>query len=277
MGLIDFFRNDRILICASTAVSWCLLSGCGLGGKKNNNGSNGAGGAIVTACVLSDGQTNTLLGRWSSTPIKVSIHGGGEFNASDIAAVQAAGATWNSFFSASKGLSVFDMGPGGSGYTSTSVQNSPACGSGTIADGTVIYKRPSSWTKSTAAVAVTTTCYTPANNGGLATIYNAIMELNYVNFFTAASGHFPDLQSIVTHELGHLMGLDHSCGPLNRPNQSKSYMACPDYNADPNNPLISTMMFPQVFFDQTGAGEVKRALTENDEGRANCLYGAGAN
>ena len=170
---------------------------------------------------------------------------------------------------------MFDMGPAGAGNISSNAQSTPTCGGGTLADGTVLYKRFSSWTHNAAAIAITTTCFTPANNGGLATIFNAIMEFNYVNFYIPSAGRFPDMQSIAVHELGHLLGLDHTCGPLGRPNQNLPFTACPDPNVDPSNPVIATVMYPQVFFDQNGAGQVKQALTADDEGRANCAYTPG--
>lgn len=245
-----------------------LTTACAVQGSKKKK--EGDGTPVVTECVLPTEQANTLQGKWAAAPIKLSFYAGA-FDASEVDTIQKGGQTWNDFFTKSKGLSIFDMGPPSTGYLSTNNQNTPSCSSSTLSEGTVIYKRASSWTKSASAIAVTTTCYTP-NNDGLATIFNAILEFNYVNFFVSTAQRKPDLQSIAVHELGHLMGLDHSCGPLGRPNQNKANVVCPDFNVDPANPLLETVMFPQVFFDPSGEGEVKQNLHANDQGRANCLY-----
>jgi len=227
-------------------------------------------------------QVHSVQGYWEKPPIKISFKNG-DWNASEIGAIQAGAKTWNTFFGASKGFAIFDQGPDGTGNTSNSNQAGPTCSGGTLGDGAVIYRRASGWTKSKSAIAVTTTCYrnnTGGNSNGVPILYNAIMEFNYVDFFmsgtkcpsTGASPCVPDIQSIALHELGHLLGLDHACGPLGAPNQSKSYMGCPNAATDPDDPIISTVMFPTVFFDTSGTGEVKQKLTENDQGRANCAY-----
>jgi hypothetical protein len=53
-------------------------------------------------------------------------------------------------------------------------------------------------------------------------------------------------------------------------------VACPNPDADPTNPLVLAIMFPNVFFDSGGVGEVKRGLQKNDQTRANCIYGTQA-
>lgn len=256
-------------------LSWVLVSACAVSSKYGGT-SGGTAPVLVTQCTVPTTEVNTIQGNWTSAPtapIKVSMYAG-DWASSEISAIQAGGATWNAFTTASKGFTMFDMGPSG-GYQSTANQTVPDCSGGTLSDGTVLYKRFSSWTKSSAAIAVTTTCFRTQTNGTLPQIYNAIMEFNYVNFFTQQSGKFPDVQTIALHELGHLLGLDHSCGPLNQPNQNKAYTSCPDPTADPSNAVFNTVMFPTVFFDQNGVGEVKQALNADDEGRANCAYTPG--
>lgn len=229
----------------------------------------GSGGYFIKQCIFSGDQQYSLQGRWNVPPIKVSFKAG-DWSGTETKALQDGANVWNLFFNASKKFSIFSTGDYGSGHLSNANQTVPSCASNTHPDGAVIYKRQSAWGKSPTAIAVTTTCFTTKGDGSLANIFNAILEFNYVNFFLTSKK--PDIQSIATHELGHLMGLDHACGPLGRPNQNKPNVACPSVVTDPDNPLISSVMFPVVFFNASGQGEQKRSLSSNDQGRANCLY-----
>jgi hypothetical protein len=97
----------------------------------------------------------------------------------------------------------------------------------------------------------------------------AIMELNYQNFFVAGQRQ-PDLRSIMVHELGHLLGLDHTCA-------TGAKAGFPDCNQSSlSAEYFEAVMYPVIPFDSTGAGAVKRDLNRNDQGRAQCLYGATA-
>jgi len=88
------------------------------------------------------------------------------------------------------------------------------------------------------------------------------MEINYANFFSAGKP-MPDLQSIVTHELGHLLGLDHSCSGT----ATSGMPACNQANTD----YVNALMYPALGFN--GAqGQVSRTIRTNDQQRANCLY-----
>lgn len=260
-------RSVSWLNLITIALSWGLATACAPKNSKKTDEKT-----YIKECILPEEQQFSLQGKWSATPIKFAFKNG-DWSGSDIAAVQAGATTWNNFFNASKGFSIFDAGPSGAGYSSSLSQVAPNCAAATVGDGVVLYKRQSSWTKSATAVAVTTTCYSSGSgSSGVVNIFNAIMEYNYVNFFSSASRYFPDLQSIATHELGHLLGLDHSCGPLGAPNQFKANVACPDISSDPSNELFSTVMYPASYFDGSGQGEVKHDLSDNDQGRANCLY-----
>jgi hypothetical protein len=261
------YQKDFASGLLAIAVSFAVTVGCAPKAPPKTTTS----ASIVKECTMESGQSNSLQGHWASTPIKISMHSG-DWQSSEVSNIQAAADTWNNFYRASKGFATIDYGPGGTGYISNLSQTAPTCGGVTLTDGTVLYKRYSGWTKSGSAIAVTTTCFTPSSSG-LAKISNAIIEFNYVNYFVTGTNHYPDLQSIATHELGHLHGLDHSCGPLGAPNQSKANISCPDPSTDSSSFLFSSIMFPTWYFDSsTGSGQIKHDLSSNDEGRANCLY-----
>lgn len=75
------------------------------------------------------------------------------------------------------------------------------------------------------------------------------------------------LQSIALHELGHTMGLGHSC---NEGAGSASHKSCNGLQAD--HPYRKALMFPYLSstLGSNGLAETKESLTLNDEQRAAC-------
>lgn len=69
-------------------------------------------------------------------------------------------------------------------------------------------------------------------------------------------------QSVIFHELGHTLGLNHSCS-----NESglKNYRFCEDLSE--HHPYRIATMFPVL-----SSSETKETLTQNDKERAECLY-----
>jgi hypothetical protein len=182
-------------------------------------------------------------------------------------AIVNAAATWNSFYGASLGMQALDYGSASSPNTSNNPKPTSVCSASIVKDGAfsgqvVIYKT-TNWPYSSEAIALTSFCPSPASP--LPLMYQAIMEVNYKNFFISGKRQ-PDLQTIVLHEFGHLMGLSHSC-------ESSAKTGIPNCNDASLNPdYFTALMYPSFGFDSAGTGEQKRNLRSNDQGRANCLY-----
>lgn len=250
----------------STGALVCLMTGCALG-------TGGDALNVVKTCVLPSDQKATLAGRWKLTPIPIAFHQG-DFSDEEIAAMTAAADTWNTFYAAASGLSqVLDYGSEGSIRLSAQPVPADACSQGLIQGNTftgnvVIYKQatwPHSGVEST--MALTSFCTRAATP--IPQTYMAYMELNYQGFFRDGR-KLPDIQTIITHEFGHLLGLFHSCEP------GSTTSGKPNCNASGIDPQYqAAIMFPTFGFNADLTGEKKRSLGANDQGRANCLYQGG--
>jgi hypothetical protein len=223
----------------------------------------------------------TIKGAWTVTPIPLAL-AAGQFNSDEMAAVSAAVDSWNQFFSASKNFIPLTIKTGSAINVSTQPDPSALCSDVLLTTGgftgpVVIYKLgtwPAAYNQ--AAIAITSSCNSTASAGTLEGSHihafnTAIMELNYQNFFVAGT-KLPDLQTIVLHELGHVLGLGHSC------EASSTVPGMPTCGAfGTSQAYLDAIMAPTFGFDASGVGEQKRLLTDNDETRVNCLYNAAPN
>lgn len=77
--------------------------------------------------------------------------------------------------------------------------------------------------------------------------------------------------SVILHELGHALGLDHSCDAKGG---SASFLSCSGVDQDNDPDYYNAVMYPTLSsgISANGTPEVKDQLAANDTARASCLY-----
>lgn len=220
-------------------------------------------GSFTSECVLNEDQKATLKGFWNVRPIPLAVTAV-DFSPSETAAIEGAITTWNSFFQQSKGFQLYLAGSnlldivsaGGTRQTVRTICSQQAVNTRGFTKHIMIYKVSSAWSYGSQVIGLTSTCPSKTANAAYPIYYSAMMEINYQHFFGTGLPQ-PDLQTIVLHELGHLLGLDHSC----------SGTGCSEAPSE----YLDAVMYPSVGFDGV-QGRSKRVLQVNDQHRANCLY-----
>jgi len=217
---------------------------------------------VVNECILPQEQAGTVFARWPVLPVP--LQWDSDFSTTERATMVSAVNSWNGFYDQSQGYPLFLHGGG----ATTDVNITDVSSVGSILNGNrfegkvTLFKRSSQWRYDQDAIAVTTFAkHTDPTGYPLQVITNGMIELNYIHYF-APGKQSQDLESIVLHELGHLVGLDHSC----EVSSERSGMPdCVGFESD--HPYLQASLFP-VF----QSGEQRRSLGLNDMGRANCLY-----
>jgi hypothetical protein len=214
-----------------------------------------------SSCNLKSDQTGSLNPPLPKKPMKVQIDL--TFNFEQRELIKKAINTWNDFTQKNLGEPFFEASE--NPMPTYAVNGNPSkCDQLQVSKDTlpiVAVSSTSRWTAlgmDSSVPAVTMRCIQEGE---------VLQEIIYVN---TSLTPIKQLQSIVLHEIGHAMGLAHSCDEQNQ--DLDSYLNC---NKIPSiHSYRDAVMFPTLksSLAATGAPEIKEDLRINDKERAICRY-----
>jgi hypothetical protein len=230
--------------------------------------------SYVRECILPEDQAGTISGRWPIPEVPVAFFQPHlpMFLEREITAMVSAAETWNKFYGSTRGFDLVNIGTQSQPLTANiSRPDAPCSQDGLIMHGRyeapVMLYMATNWPYKESGqqdiIALTSFCFTPEQP--INRFYMAMLEFNYQYFFQDGTKQ-PDVESIMLHELGHLIGLDHSCEGSPKPGMPN----CSQGNIDRD--YLDAILYPIIQFPDGVNGEARRSLRRNDMGRANCLY-----
>ncbi len=238
--------------------------------RKKNNEIKKEEDEYVGKCRIPNDQSGTFIGKWPALQIPLAFKKD-DFSDYEMSEMVKAATTWNEFYVKSHGFPLFDFGDPNSPALSNTEKpgvnelcNTHVMLSGnTFVDRVIIYKSVE-WPKEkdASAIALTTFCSTTASP--INRLSSAMIDYNYQNFFVGDGAKVPDLQSIQLHELGHVVGLAHSC-------EGGGVEGIPECSSSPQS-YLDAVMYPAIYFDDNKQGLERIILRKNDMERSNCLY-----
>ena len=217
---------------------------------------------LVKECNLPSDQTGTILGKRATLPVSIAV-APGIFSEEEITAIERAADVWNVFFQWSMGKKAIDYGSGKiPEFTGTQLDPTQATFCTQSDNGVVVISGTTNFTLGdpTGTLAVTEEC--TGSGSPYPALNLGIIVANFQSFFRNGNP-ISNFQNVMLHEMGHMLGLDHSCS-------TGGGTGIPDCDGGGINPsYLNAIMFPS---DERTGGPEASFPNENDQGRMNCLY-----
>ncbi len=252
MRALAFFDHSRFVALVVLAAVAMIFS-CGRPPDSVKFG-------LTAACMAPADQKGSFMARVASYPLKVRVDS--RFTLSQRQIIAQAVSTWNSVgYTILRGpIFAVESTP----VSGTSLSGDPrSCGSDLGgSDSFAILRETSNTHWSSIGLAKTVPAATFRCDTGVVS-----QQVIYTFPELVSDAQF---SSIVLHELGHSIGLDHSC--LDKEGRS-DYRSC--FGLEEAHAYRQAVMYPWLRTSAAkGAGEVKDALRDNDKLRAGCVVGA---
>jgi hypothetical protein len=257
-------KNVIIAYIYAALGASAILAGCGADEDPVDKEK------IISSCNVNADQAATFAGRWASLPVYMAFHTN-DFSEAQKNGIVKAAMTWNSFFQGTRGSPIFDYSQSADLVRVTNEVkptgdlciSPPFFQDGRFSKPISIYGLTASWPYQPEIIALTTYCDVAVSGDRLPRKTHTIMEINIKDYFST-TGASQDIESIVLHELGHVVGLLHSC-------ETEGKTGMPGCESAPAV-YQQAVMYPA--YDQSAGanGEKRQSLNPNDQGRLNCLY-----
>lgn len=232
-------------------------AGCSRGAPDTFDSSQ----VISASCAVAADQKKTFMARVEQVPLSLELDG--RFTALEREQIDAAVATWNALGQSLVGGDFFEAS-----YVPIRAQLHQAdprdCSSDAFGDrSTLSVVREDTLTRWSSLG------FSPSIPGATLRCYGGHVVHHQVVMIYIPSIETQQLSSVVLHELGHVVGLDHSC----QDGQTVAgFAGCAGLASA--HPYREAVMFPYLYSRRsTQVGpEIKNALRTNDVQRVQCMY-----
>jgi hypothetical protein len=266
--------NNWIMSLGFGVVVLFVLYACGTGPSADYT-QNGTVVTNFTSCAMPQDQTGSVEGHWAGLPIKLVFDQ--DFyttnNGATMPSLYAAVASWNAWANLRGIPAAFTISNDGTGPTAgMAIPNLTDCAqssyTASVTNAVGIWKIRNSGAGANARTSCGTAQTLMASSiqgstdwivsGG--NITGASILLNFANWNSPGQSTI-DVQSLLLHELGHVLGLLHSCNgsATDKTTAPACAVAEPAY--------LIAVMYPALI-----VGQLRRSLMQNDYSRVNCLY-----